>query len=189
MDTQNLNKSILVVAARGFEEVELTTPVDILRRLGVRVYVAGIDSRQVAGAHGLVLMSDGFLDDMSEREWDGIVIPGGPAAWTLRQNLTVIRLVQLLHEKGKLVSAICAAPMVLAEAGVLRGRRITCYPAPDVLQAVAAAQVVEDQVVRDDNIITGRGPAAALDFGYALAEYFAGAERVAHLKSEMCYKI
>lgn len=190
MDTHDMNKKILVVAARGFEEVELTAPVDILRRLGAQVCVAGVGSFEVVGAHGLVLTADRPLDDVVEQGWDGIVIPGGPAAWELKQNVVILQLVQSLHAQGKLVAAICAAPMVLAAAGILRERRITCYPAPDVLQTVAASLVTaEEQVVRDDNIITGRGPAAALDFGYALGEYLAGSEKVVQLRREMCCKV
>ena len=171
--------------------MELTAPVDILRRLGAQVCVAGVGSCEVVGAHGLVLTADRRLDDVVEQGWDGIVIPGGPAAWELKQNVVILQLVQSLHAQGKLVAAICAAPMVLAAAGILRERRITCYPAPPPPQTVAASLVTaEEQVVRDDNIITGRGPAAALDFGYALGEYLAaGSEKVVQLRREMCCKV
>ena len=187
MRTEKKNQTILVVAARGFEEIELTAPVDILRRLGVRVCVAGVGTREVEGAHGLRLTADCFVDDAKEEQWDGIFIPGGPAAWDIKQHATVLQLIQSLHAEGKLVAAICAAPMVLAAAGVVDGRRITCYPAPDVLKAVESAQVEGKQTVTDGNLITGRGPAAAFDFGYALGEYLAGEERTALLKREMCY--
>lgn len=187
MRTEKESQTILVVAARGFEEIELTTPVDILRRLGVRVCVAGVGTREVEGAHGMPLITDCLIDDAKGKRWDGILIPGGPAAWDLKQQVTVLQLVQSLYAEGKLVAAICAAPMVLAAAGVVNGRRITCYPAPDVLRAVESAQVEARQTVMDGNLITGRGPAAALDFGYALADYLAGEERTTLLKKEMCY--
>ncbi len=187
MNTEN---TILVLAARGFEEIELTAPVDILRRLGVEVCLVGVNSEIVTGAHGVGLATDKLLAEVVGHAWRGIVIPGGPAAWALRENAEVLELVRAVHEVGGLVAAICAAPMVLAAAGVLRGRGVTCYPAAEVEHSVeqAGAQIQRVPAVRDGNVITGRGPAAALAFGYALAEYLVGAERTAQLKREMCFE-
>lgn len=175
--------------APGFEEIELTAPVDILRRLGVRVVLAGVQGLTVPGAHDLTMRADMLLVDADADMFDGVVLPGGRAAWPLRETPAVLGLVRDMHKAGKLVAAICAAPIVLEAAGVLAGCNITCYPAPDVRRDVASAKsVCEASVVVDGSIITGRGPGAAMDFGYALGEYLGCAAQVAQLKEEMCYQ-
>lgn len=175
--------------APGFEEVELVAPVDILRRLGVNVVLAGVEGLLVKGAHDVVVQADMLLVDVEAEQFDGVMLPGGPASWTLRATPAVLALVRDMHKAGKLVAAICAAPIALAAAGALEGRMITCYPAPDVRKDVACAKaVLEEQVVADGHIITGRGPAAALEFGYALGAYLGCEQSVAKLKEDMCYK-
>ena len=183
------DKPVVVLVAPGFEEVELTAPVDILRRLGIKVVLAGVQGLMVKGAHDLTLKADMLLVDVEAEQYRGVILPGGPASWTLRETPAVLALVRDMHKSEKLVAAICAAPIALAAAGVLGGRSITCYPAPDVCKDVAGAKVVlEEQVVVDGNIITWRGPAAALDFGYALGAYLGCAQAVSKLKDDMCYK-
>ncbi len=178
---------ILVLMAPGFEEIELTAPVDILRRLDIPVVLAGLKGRRVEGAHGLTMEADMLLVDVDAANFSGVVLPGGPASWTLRDTPAVLKLVREIHAAGKLVSAICAAPMALARAGVLEGRRATCYPAPEVEEVVraAASELCTDAAVTDGNIITGRGPGAALAFGYELGRYLGRATRVEELRSEM----
>lgn len=181
--------SVLVPLAPGFEEIELIAPVDILRRLGVNVTLAGVEGLSVKGAHGVVIQSDMLLVDVDSSNYDGIVLPGGPAAWALRSAPAVLSLVSEMHRAEKLVAAICAAPIALEAAGVIAGRSVTCYPAPDVRAGVASAKSVSDAPVEvDGHIITGRGPAAALDFGYALGAYLVGEDKTQSLKGEMCYK-
>lgn len=182
-------KPVVVLVAPGFEEVELTAPVDILRRLGIKVVLAGVQGLSVKGAHDITLQADMLLVDVEAEQFAGVILPGGAASWTLRDTPAVLALVREMHKKEKLVAAICAAPIALEAAGVLAGRHITCYPAPDVRTAVPSAKaVLEEQVVVDGNIITGRGPAAALDFGYALGAYLGCAQQVPGLKADMCYK-
>lgn len=181
-------KPVVVMVAPGFEEVELTAPVDILRRLGVEVVLAGVEGLLVEGAHGLTLQADMLLVDVEAEDFRGIILPGGKAAWTLRSTPAVLSLVRQMNDAKKLVAAICAAPIVLEAAGVISGCNITCYPAEDVRKDVASAKsVAESQVVIDGHIITGRGPGAAMDFGYALGAYLGCEERIAALKKEMCY--
>lgn len=165
-------KAILVIMAPGFEEIELTAPVDILRRLGVEVVLAGVQGTTVEGAHGLTMQADTLLAGANTEDYAGIVLPGGAASWLLRDTPEVLRLVREMHAAGKLVAAICAAPIALEAAGVLTGRRITCYPAEDVVKDIkSAACICPDAVVQDGNIVTGRGPGAALEFGFALGTY------------------
>ncbi len=179
---------ILVLMAPGFEEIELAAPVDILRRLDIPVVLAGLNGRRVEGAHGLTMEADMLLVDVDAALYGGVILPGGQASWTLRETPAVLKLVREMHAAGKLVAAICAAPIALAKAGVLTGKRVTCYPAAEVEETVraAAAELCTDAAVADGNVITGRGPGAALEFGFELGRCLGKAERVEELRGEMC---
>ncbi len=179
---------VLVLMAPGFEEIELTAPVDILRRLEIPVTLVGVKSRRVEGAHGITMEADMLLVDVDAALYSGVILPGGQASWTLRDTPAVLKLVREMHAAGKLVAAICAAPIALARAGVLTGRRATCYPAAEVEETVraAAAELCATPAVTDGNIITGRGPGAALEFGFELGHYLSKADRVAELRQAMC---
>ncbi len=178
---------VLVLMAPGFEEIELSAPVDILRRLEIPVVLAGIESRRVEGAHGLVMEADMLLVDVDASLYSGVILPGGPASWTLRDTPAVLKLAREMAEAGKLVAAICAAPIALERAGLLKGRRVTCYPAKAVTDdIVSAAEISDKAAVTDGNIVTGRGPGAALEFGFELGRYLGKGERVAALREEMC---
>ena len=181
-------KPVVVLVSPGFEEVELTAPVDILRRLGIEVLLVGVQGLTVQGAHGITLRADMLLVDVNTDDYSGVMLPGGAASWTLRDTPAVLALVRDMHKAGKLVAAICAAPIALEAAGVLAGKNITCYPAPDVRKDITSARSVsEDAVVTDGHIITGRGPGAAMEFGYALGEYLGCGAQVPQLKKDMCY--
>ena len=179
----------MMVLADGFEEIEMSAPLDILRRLGMNVRTAALKQPMVTGAHGLSVQADSLLSEVDFRQLGGVILPGGPASWVLKETEEVLTLVREMDAAGKLVAAICAAPMVLAEAGILRGRKVTCYPAPDVRQAVldAGGELQEAPAVTDGMLITGRGPAAALEFGYAIANLLVGKQSTASLQEGMCY--
>jgi 4-methyl-5(b-hydroxyethyl)-thiazole monophosphate biosynthesis len=166
-------KRVLVPLAEGFEELEAVTIIDILRRAGIEVVVASLAGSPVTGSHGIRLAADTPLAALAEQDFDMIALPGGmPGADHLRKDPRVAALVRRLHESGRPVAAICAAPMVLAAAGVLDGRRATSYPG--VLSQDGPARLVGDAVVVDQGVITSRGPGTALDFALALVEALAG---------------
>ncbi len=176
---------ILVLMAPGFEEIELTAPVDILRRLDIPVTLVGVQHRQVTGAHGLRMEADMLMVDVDTSLFSGIILPGGPASFTLRDTPGVLHLVREMHAEGKLVAAICAAPVALEAAGVLENRRITCYPS--VKGDISSAAAITDEATETDgNIVTGRGPGAALEFGFALGCFLGKEKQVAALRHEMC---
>lgn len=178
---------VLVLLAPGFEEIEFCAPVDILRRAGVPVEVAGVQGLNVKGAHGITIQADKLLSEVTPGAYSGIVLPGGAASWLLRDTPAVLQAVREVYAAGKLTAAICAAPIALEAAGVLAARRITCYPADAVTADISsAAEILSAPVVQDGNIITGRGPGAALGFGFALAAYFRPQEEVDALRAEMC---
>lgn len=175
---------VLVLLAPGFEEIEFAAPVDILRRLGVPVVTAGVSGRRVEGAHGIVMEADMLLVDVDALHYSGVVLPGGAASWVLRDTPAVLKLVREMHGAGKLVAAICAAPIALEAAGVLVGRKVTCYP--DVAKELSSAgEVCSLPTCRDGNLVTGRGPSAALEFGFALGCYCGKENEVKQLRFAM----
>lgn len=178
-------KPILFIVAPGFEEIELTAPIDILRRLDIPVQTAGLAERNVTGAHGVPVTAEMLMADANPADYAGIVLPGGPASWTLRDTPDVLALVRAMHAEGKLVGAICAAPIALEAAGVIAGRRVTCYPAVKG-DLKSAAEVLDTPAATDANIVTGRGPGAALEFGFALADYLGYADKTPALRRDMC---
>jgi 4-methyl-5(b-hydroxyethyl)-thiazole monophosphate biosynthesis len=173
--------NVLVPLAEGFEELEAVTIIDVLRRAGLTVTVAALDASPVTGSHAISVASDTTLDAVASREFDALVLPGGPGAKRLRDDLRVTALVKRMAEGGRLVAALCAAPIVLEAAGVLAGRRATAYPGNELPSAVK----VEERVVVDGNIVTSRGPGTALEFSLALVEKLVGRAKASELASAM----
>jgi len=166
-------KRVLVPLAEGFEELEAVTVIDILRRAGIEVVVASLAGSPVTGSHGIRISADTPLAALAEHDFDMIALPGGmPGADHLKKDSRIAGLVRRLHDAGRPVAAICAAPMVLAAAGVLDGRRATSYPG--FLADAGRTTVVDEAVVVDGGVITSRGPGTALDFALALVEALAG---------------
>ena len=166
-------KRVLVPLAEGFEELEAVTIIDVLRRAGIEVVVASLDASPVTGSHGIRISADTPLAALMEQDFDMIALPGGmPGADHLKKDARVTEIVRRLHERGRPVAAICAAPMVLDAAGVLDGRRATSYPG--FLKDAKCATIVGDAVVVDRGVITSRGPGTALDFALTLVAELAG---------------
>lgn len=162
-------KKIAVLFKEGYEEVEALTPVDVLRRANVHVDLVGMDDQCVTSSHQIVIKMDKIFDE-SIYEYDGIVLPGGlPGSTNLRDDERVIEIIQNFQKEGKLVAAICAGPIALGKAGILKDKICTC--APGFEDQLIGANYQEAIVQKDGNIITGKGPAAALEFGYTILEY------------------
>ena len=174
-------KKVAILAAPGFEEIELMAPLDILRRLNMDVVLAGVQSDKVVSTHEVTVSTDTMLDKLHADKLDALILPGGAGSWVLRDTPEVIHLVKKMHEAGKLVAAICAAPIVLAKAGLVRDRNVTAYPAQDVYRELNEAGVL------DGNMLTANGPGAAMLFGYSIGEYLGEDLQVAQLKEQMCY--
>ena len=161
-------KKIAVLCKDGFEEIEALTPVDVLRRANVHVDLVGMDDLKVISSHQITIQMDCVFNDQI-KEYDGIVIPGGlPGATNLRDDARVIEIVQQFNQEHKLIAAICAGPIVLAKADILNGKVCTCSPGFE--DQLNGANYQEAIVQRDGNVITGKGPAAALEFGYTILE-------------------
>ena len=168
-----MKKRVLCLLAPGFEEIETITPVDLLRRAGAEVVLASITSeRWVVGRCQVTVQADATLAAVADQEFDLLLVPGGPGVKAMRADGRPAQLVKAYVQRGKPVGAICAAPTVLADAGVLAGIRLTAHFSvhAELPQAKGAERLVEDGL-----IITSRGAGTALDFGLALVKRLFGA--------------
>ena len=166
-------KKVIVFLAKGFEEIEAISIIDVLRRAEVSVTTVSISKeKEVKGAHNVPVVADKLFDDVDFASYDMIVLPGGmPGAKNLQEHEGVKKQVEVF-EKDKHVGAICAAPMVLGGMGLLKGRRATCYPGFEA--ELIGATITNEEVTVDGNIITGKGPAFAMKFALQLVETLAG---------------
>jgi 4-methyl-5(b-hydroxyethyl)-thiazole monophosphate biosynthesis len=168
---------VLVPLAHGCEEIEAVTIIDILRRAGIDVLTAGLEEGAAKGAHGVQLMPDATLGQALKQEFDMLVLPGGqPGTNHLKADARIIALLQKMAQAGKYTCAICAAPSVLGQAGLLHGKQATSYPGC-LDHAATGAQPNGAAVVHDGKIITSRGPGTAMDFALALVEVLMGKGR------------
>ncbi|EJO5346116.1 DJ-1/PfpI family protein [Clostridium botulinum] len=163
---------ILVFIAEGFEEIEALTVVDVLRRANIQCDMCSITSnKDTKGAHNILVYADKTLKEIKGNEYDGLVIPGGmPGATNLRDNNKVIDLVKEFNKDKKLIAAICAGPIVLSKANIIKGKEVTSYPGfeKDLNEGIYK----EDLVIQNENIITSRGPSVAMDFAFKILENF-----------------
>jgi len=164
-----MSEQVVVVLATGFEEIEAVTPIDVLRRAGVDVVVAGVGATAVEGAHGVTYQCDTTLEEIQTTP-RAIVLPGGlPGSENLGKSGAVKELTLKVHEAGGICAAICAAPaLTFAKFGLLNDCTATCYPTFEK-EFDPSTKHSEDRVVVDGNIITSRGPGTSLEFSLKLA--------------------
>jgi 4-methyl-5(b-hydroxyethyl)-thiazole monophosphate biosynthesis len=167
----------LVLIAPGFEEIEASTIVDILRRCHVEVTVAGLKPDVIEGSHAIRFTVDKSIDEVSVKDFDAVICPGGaPGYENLRKDQRVLTMIKEAFNSNKLVAAICAAPAVLSDAGVLKGKACTIYPGMEEELKKGGGKPEKGLVVVDKNIVTSMGPATALPFALKLAEKLVGKE-------------
>lgn len=164
---------IYVFLADGFEEMEAIVPTDILKRAKLEVKTGGVTSKNPVGAGGVRIECDLSIDEISENNLEGIILPGGmPGAENLFKSNKVKNLINYCFENDKIIGAICAAPMILGKMGLLRGKKACCYPGFE--NELSGAEIVDSRVCLDGKIVTGKGPGAALEFSLKLLEIFVG---------------
>lgn len=181
-------KKLGVFMADGCEEIEALTVVDIARRAGVEVAMISVSGKkEVKGAHDIVFQSDIPADFVDYDMFDGIVLPGGmPGTLNLGQNHYVQETIATYAAGGKLVAAICAAPSVLGMAGLLKGKKACCYPGFE--EQLFGAEVCQEPVVRDGNIITSRGMGTAIPFALEIVSYLVDEKKAEELSQGIIYK-
>ena len=176
--------TILVPLADGFEEIEAITPVDLLRRAGAEVVTASLaDGIHVSGRTGVTVHADASLSLVRDRDFDCLFLPGGPGVSRLRADPRVLELVRRQHAADRWLAAICAAPVILQDAGVLGGRRYTAHfsvagELPDILSG--------ERVVTDGRLLTSRGAGTALDFALLLVEKLFSPKKADEIRLSVC---
>ena len=178
-------KTIFVFLADGFEEIEALTPVDILRRAGLSVKTVSVMEEQVvAGAHGVPVLADVMFDEINAEDAEMILLPGGlPGATNLDAHQGLSQMILDFAKEEKPLAAICAAPLVFGNRGLLEGKKATCYPGFETY--LKGAQYTAALVEKDGNFITGKGPGAAMEFAFAIVEKYCGMDKVNELKQGM----
>lgn len=181
-------EDILLFFAEGTEEIEALTVVDVLRRAGLPVKIVSVTAEKVvAGAHGIRVVADSCVNEVDFGQVALVVLPGGlPGAYNLAASQELANGIRTLYEAGKPLAAICAAPLVYGRMGLLNGCRATCYPGFE--EELAGATCTGALVQEDGQFITGKGPAAAIEFALAIVTRLAGADVAAQVKSGMLYQ-
>lgn len=176
--------TVLAILAEGFEEIEAITPIDLLRRAGAEVTIAALsEGIHVTGRSGIVVHADTLLAAIETKLFDCVFLPGGPGVKHLRADLRVHALLLRQNTAGGWIAAICAAPTVLQDAGLLAGRRYTAhFSVADELREILA----EERVVADGRLLTSRGAGTSLDFGLLLIEKLFSAERSREISRSVC---
>ncbi|MEK6550457.1 MAG: DJ-1 family glyoxalase III [Pseudomonadota bacterium] len=170
--------TVLVPLAAGFEDLEAVTITDLLRRAQVEVVTAGLTDGPIRGSRGTAIIPDTTLDRALTRDYDMIVLPGGqPGATHLEQDARIRALLQKMAKQGRYTAAICAAPKVLAAAGLLDGKRATSFPGSLEAGLFPKVRIESLDVIADGKVITSRGPGTAMDFALTLIELLAGADK------------
>jgi 4-methyl-5(b-hydroxyethyl)-thiazole monophosphate biosynthesis len=178
---------VFLFLAEGFEETEAVATIDVLRRGGLNVTTVSIsDDYTVTGAHRIPVVADELFSKTDFSAGQLLVLPGGmPGASNLDAHEELKALLRQYIAEGKKVAAICAAPLVLGGLGLLQGKKATAYPGYE--HTLTGATVTQDKVVKDGNIITGRGPGFALDFGLAIVEELKGKNKALEVASGLLF--
>ena len=175
---------VYVLLADGFEEIEALAPVDFLRRANVQVATVSLGSASVCGAHSITVTADAILSEVDFSDAEMIVLPGGmPGTSNLDQCPQMTEILASVYDRGGVLAAICAAPMVLGKRGYLDGKEAVCYDGFE--NFLYGATLSEQGVVVDGRIITAKSAGFAWEFGYRLAEVFVGKDRCEMIRKNL----
>ena len=181
-----MNK-IYVFLATGFEDIEMLGAVDVMRRAALPVRTVSISGeRTVMSSHNVGIVADALFEEVDFSDAALLYLPGGmPGAANLQAHEGLADVIRRHYEAGRPLAAICAAPMVYGEMGLLDGLDATCYPGFE--HTLKGATATGELVVHDGQFFLGKGPAAVLGLSYALVEYFCGEDKAAEICSAMLY--
>ena len=177
---------VYVLMAEGFEEIEAFTVVDILRRAQIKTELVSVDNKEyIKGAHGIAVKSDVYMRSI-QSDYEMIFLPGGyPGYENLLKNDAVKFLLTRANNENKYITAICAAPSILGKMGILKGKTACCFPSFE--NELIGANVVFDDVVCDNNIITSRGAGTAHKLAFKIVEILKGKDESEKLRNSMVY--
>lgn len=175
--------SILVPLAEGVEEMEAVIAIDTMRRAQFDVVVAGLKAGPITASRGVRLLPDTTMEDLKAQDFDALVLPGGKGVELLLQDPRILDAVRLMFAAGRWICAVCAAPLVLQKAGILAGRRATCFPG--VAHRLTEAHRVDERVVVDGRIITSQGAGSSLEFALEIVRQVGSDERAKSVAREM----
>ena len=180
-----MSKRALVILHPGFEEIEAVTPIDLLTRAGIHVVQAALaESLEITGKNGIVLQASHHLADVASEAFDAIILPGGPGIQQIRNHSLICKLLQQQRSANRLIGCICAAPLLLLDAGLISGIRHTCYPSVrDELP-----EALEEPVVQDGVIITSRGPGTSIEFGLQLIQALIDEATAEKIAASICWE-
>jgi 4-methyl-5(b-hydroxyethyl)-thiazole monophosphate biosynthesis len=170
--------NILVPLINGFEEIEAIAAVDILRRAGFNVVLAGMPGTMITGNKGVKVIADMKFDDIDPGEFHALVLPGGQGSPMMGKSVKLMGMLRDFNEKKKLIAAICFSPMLLAREGILDNRKATVYPGNEKKLPKPRGE----RVVVDGNIITSQGPGTAMEFALKIVEALAGSSKAEGLR-------
>lgn len=178
---------VAVVLATGFEEIEAITLLDVLKRGEIDCVSVGLDRQKVVGAHNIAIHADITLNDLSINEYSMIILPGGlPGTYNLADSKELREILHLFDANNKYIGAICAAPFVLAKADLMKNS-YTCYPGFEK-KVDKAGYISNQNVIRDHNIMTSKGPATAMEFGLEILRELKGEKIYADIKKELLFE-
>lgn len=181
-------KKVAVVLVENFEIVEAMAPLDMLRRAGIYVDIISIENKEyVKSAINVELKVDKKLKDVDLKEYDMIVLPGGPGTKNYYESKELLDAVKCMYEDKKYVTAICAAPSVLAKLDILKNREAISFPTFQKFLTEGGAILVDQNVAVSDNVITGRAASASIDFGLKLVEILEGEDIRAEVEKAIVY--
>ncbi len=180
-----MNKKIAVHLADGFEEIEAVSIIDVLRRADIHVLVVSVTGKtEVTGAHQLKIVADILFEDVNYDDVFMLVLPGGmPGASNLNAHTGLKELIEKFNASGKQLAAICAAPLVYGNLGILEGKQAVCYPGFE--SYLKGAEVLTIPVVESGNVMTSRGPGTAIKFALKIVEKAVSVEKAQTLAGQM----
>ena len=178
-----------IFLADGFEEIEALTVVDLLRRAGIEITTASIMGRNlVSGSHGINVEADVLFDEVDFDSLEMLILPGGlPGTTNLDEYEPLKEKIREFNDNGKKLAAICAAPTVYGQMGILKGKKACCYPGRE--SDLLGADVQTSEVTKDGNFITSRGMGTAIPFGLAIIEEFQGKAAADEMAKKIVYKV
>ena len=175
---------VYVFLADGFEEIEAVTVIDILRRAGIKTQTVGISGSIIKGAHLINVNADIGIDKVCYEDIDAIVLPGGvPGINNLESCDKLLSIIEYSMKEKKIIAAICAAPSILGNIGILKDKCYTCYPGFEVKNE--NSKLVDNFICKDENIITAKGPGVSIEFALKLAESLTSKETALNIMEEM----